>query len=40
LLIVGLVTVGGGIAMMVPAMRGGGSARPQAPAPTQTYAVG
>src|SRR4051812_41866633 len=40
MLIVGLVTVGGGIAMMIPAMRGGGSARPQAPAATQTYAVG
>jgi hypothetical protein len=35
MLIVGLVTVGGGIAMMVPALRGGGSAKPQAP----TYAV-
>ena len=40
MLIVGLVTVGGGIALMVPALRGGGSAKPQAPAPTQTYAVG
>ena len=35
MLIVGLITVGGGIAMMVPAMRGGGSAKPQTP----TYAV-
>jgi hypothetical protein len=40
MLIVGLVTVGGGIAMMVPALRGGGSAKPQAPGATQTYAVG
>jgi hypothetical protein len=32
MLIVGLVTVGGGIAMMVPALRGGGSTKPQAPA--------
>jgi hypothetical protein len=39
MLVVGLVIVGGGIAMMVPAMRGGGSTRPQAPAPTQTYAA-
>src|SRR3954463_13013806 len=35
MLLVGLVIVGGGIAMTVPAMRGGGSARPQAPVTTQ-----
>jgi hypothetical protein len=40
MLIVGLVTVGGGIAMMVPALRGGGSAKPQAPGAAPTYAVG
>jgi hypothetical protein len=40
LLIVGLITVGGGIAMMVPALRGGGSAKPQTPSAPATYAVG
>ena len=30
---------GGGIAMMVPAMRGGGTAKPQAPSAAPTYAV-
>jgi hypothetical protein len=39
MLIVGLVSVGGGIAMMVPGVRSGaGSTKPQAP--TQTYAIG
>jgi hypothetical protein len=42
MLILGLVVVGGGIAMTVPAIRGGGSSAstPQAPGATQTYAVG
>src|SRR4051795_5770002 len=40
MLIVGLVTVGGGIAMMVPALRGGGSPQAQAPGAAPTYAVG
>ncbi|MEA2442284.1 MAG: hypothetical protein QOH76_3708 [Thermoleophilaceae bacterium] len=39
MLILGLVVVGGGIAMMIPAMRSSGSSRPQAPG-TQTYAIG
>ena len=42
MLILGLVVVGGGIAMTVPAIRGGGSSTstPQVPGATQTYAVG